>query len=323
MKLSVAICTRNRASSLRNTLQSLTYARVSPDLRWEILVVNNNSTDATDLVIDSFADRLPIRRLMARKVGISNARNAAVKAVQGQYILWTDDDVIVSRSWIEEYCWAFERWPNAVLFGGPICPVFEKPVPRWLQKGWHAVPPAFAAVDLGNKPRKFSVRDGKIPYGANFAIRRAEQFENLYNPELGPGTIYYGEETSVIIRMLNAGAEGWWVPAAAVDHMIPQTRMTLEYVWNYYKRSGRSQYYINHHTDLNATAHSERRLLGRPRWLWRRIAEAELKFWLSRIFRSPEHWLTALRIRGEAWGAFEESGRARSFAPADEFSLLD
>lgn len=317
MKLSVAISTWNRSNSLRRTLKSIADASVPPGLVWEIIVINNNSTDDTDRVIDSFADRLPIRRLFESIQGVSRAKNTGASAARGEFIIWTDDDVIVSRSWLTAYCQALERWPNAILFGGPIHPVFDQPVPHWLEQGWQAVESAFAANDLGTDPVALSATEHRIPYGANFAIRRTEQLRHRYHPALGPGTAYYAEETTMIIELLNGGGEGWWVPDAAVDHAIPRTRMTLEYIWSYFKREGRTQYYIAHYIDRGATAPSARRLLGRPRWLWRRIAEAELKFWFSRIFQSPEHWLTALRIRGEAWGAFEESGRTRGSGPVE------
>lgn len=315
MKLSVAISTWNRSNSLRRTLESIADASVPPGLVWEIIVINNNSTDDTDRVIDSFADRLPIRRLFEPIQGVARAKNTGAAAARGEFIIWTDDDVIVSRSWLTAYCQAFERWPNAVLFGGPIRPAFDQPMPRWLEQGWQSVESAFAANDLGADPVALSATERRIPYGANFAIRRVEQLKHHYHPTLGPGTAYYAEETTMIIELLKVGGEGWWVPAAAVDHAIPQTRMTIEYIWSYYKKIGRTQYYIDHYIDRRATARPERRLLGRPRWLWRRVAEAEFKFWVSRTFQSPEHWLVALRVRGESWGAFEESAGARGSGP--------
>ena len=241
MKLSVAISTWNRSNSLRRTLKSIADASVPPGLVWEIIVINNNSTDDTDRVIDSFADRLPIRRLFEPIQGVARAKNTGAAAARGEFIIWTDDDVIVSRSWLTAYCQAFERSPNAILFGGPIRPVFDQPVPHWLEQGWQAVPSAFAAVDLGTNPVSLSALGSQIPYGANFAIRRAEQVKHRYNPVLGPGTTYYGEETTIIIQLLRDGAEGWWVPEAAVDHAIPRTRMTAEYISRYFMRDCRKQ----------------------------------------------------------------------------------
>lgn len=308
MKLSVAICTRNRSTSLRRTLESIANTRIPPELQWEVLVVNNNSTDDTDLVIDNFSDRLPVRRLFESARGLSNARNTAVTAARGEYIIWTDDDVVVTSSWLDAYCRAIDQWRNAVLFGGPIRPHFAEPVPRWLQQGWSAVPAAFAAVDLGEEPVIFSVLEGKIPYGANFGIRRTEQLKHPYNLLLGAGTNYYAEETTVIIEILKGGAEGRWVPAAAVDHIISTERMSVGYLSQYYERLGRTLYYLDHRT----AGDNEARLFGRPRWIWRSIAEGELKYWASRLFEPSIRWLPALRARAVAWGAFKESGRRRA-----------
>src|ERR1051325_11089380 len=84
--VTIAICTFNRAESLRRTLRSLAELRVLNHVAWEIIVVNNNCTDNTDDVIASFSDRLPIRREFEPQRGLSCARNRAVKAAEGSYI---------------------------------------------------------------------------------------------------------------------------------------------------------------------------------------------------------------------------------------------
>lgn len=94
---SVAICTWNRAALLRQTLENMTKLLIPPGVEWELLVVNNNCSDATDEVIDSFSARLPIRRVFEAKPGLSNARNAAVRQARGEYVLWTDDDICVEE----------------------------------------------------------------------------------------------------------------------------------------------------------------------------------------------------------------------------------
>ena len=93
MLITIAICTYNRADSLSRTLQSLAAMRLPPRVDWEVVVVNNNSTDHTDAVIASFSgSRLPIRREFEPRRGLSRARNRAVDTADGDYILWTDDD---------------------------------------------------------------------------------------------------------------------------------------------------------------------------------------------------------------------------------------
>ncbi len=71
-------------------------------MTWELLVVNNNCTDDTDGVIESFASTLPIRRLLrGAKPGQSNARNLAIREATGSYLVWTDDDTLVAPNWLE------------------------------------------------------------------------------------------------------------------------------------------------------------------------------------------------------------------------------
>ena len=123
MPTTVAICTLNRAELLRRTLDWPAVMRLPDDADWEVVVVsNNNCIDHTDAVIKAFADRLPIRREFEPERGLSHARNRAVDAAKGDYIVWTDDDVVVAPGWLAAYIEAFRRWPEAAVFGGPIIP---------------------------------------------------------------------------------------------------------------------------------------------------------------------------------------------------------
>src|SRR5690242_2260831 len=135
MTLSVVICTWNRATLLERALTSIASAE-PPTVAWEVIVVNNNCTDGTEHVIERFTSRLPIKRVFEPTPGLSNARNAAIAVAQGHYLIWTDDDVLVSADWVIAYERAFKRWPDAAFFGGPIRPCFEGTPPRWLSSSW-------------------------------------------------------------------------------------------------------------------------------------------------------------------------------------------
>src|SRR5690349_5184620 len=133
MDVTIAICTRNRAASLRRMLNSLTLVEFPGGTQCEVVVVDNGSTDDTASIIESFAGALPIRHDVEPAPGVSFARNRAVGMARGKFIVWTDDDVVVDRQWLSAYVAAFGRWPEADLFGGKILPVFEGPVPAWLK----------------------------------------------------------------------------------------------------------------------------------------------------------------------------------------------
>src|SRR5216683_1099769 len=151
MLLTVAICTLNRAESLRRTLDSLAAMGVPCHLGWEVVVVNNNCTDHTDEVINAFNDRLPIHREFEPQRGHSRARNRAVEAAKGDYIVWTDDDVVVDPGWLAAYAEAFRRWPEAAVFGGRITPRYEMPVVKWVAESEALLGGPFAIRGLGDE----------------------------------------------------------------------------------------------------------------------------------------------------------------------------
>src|ERR1700761_2522471 len=100
MLVTVGICTFNRAESLRRTLDSLVAVRVPANLAWEIVIVNNASTDHTDDVINQYGDSLPVSKGFEPRRGKSNALNRAIDVVKGEYIVWIDDDVGVDAGWL-------------------------------------------------------------------------------------------------------------------------------------------------------------------------------------------------------------------------------
>jgi glycosyltransferase involved in cell wall biosynthesis len=297
MRLTVAICTWNRADLLSQTLERMTTLEVPSDVEWELLVVNNNCTDATEEIVTAYLDRLPVRKLYEPEPGKSHALNRAVMGATGEYILFTDDDVLVDPRWIASYAEAFRRWPDAVIFGGPILPWFEGTPPDWLSRTFHRIEFAFAALDLGSAFRQFSGDD--VPFGANMAVRSAEQKAWPYDPSLGPrpNSGLRGEEITLLKAMLRAGATGWWIPGARVKHFIPKGRQTIEYVRGWYQGWGE---YLAQVT----TEPGERTLLGRPLWLWRELLESELRFRVRRHLVDPETWIEDLKTASIARGRF-------------------
>jgi glycosyltransferase involved in cell wall biosynthesis len=284
MRFTVAICTWNRAPLLSGVLERLTHIR-DPGGAWEVVVVNNDSTDDTERVLAAFAGRLPIRNAFEPKPGLSHARNAAVRHATGDYLVWTDDDVLVNKDWLAAYGRAVEQRPQAAVFGGPVRPRFEGTPPPWLSAAWQDISAAFAARDLGDEP--FELGD-ELPYGANFVIRAREQRLFPYDPNLGRrrGGGALGEETAVIRAILETGGTGWWVPDAAVEHWIPKGRQSVRYLRSYYKLQGRTF----HKWDGGGRP----TFFGRPLWLWRSIIQAELAYSRARLSRDPHRWIKPL-----------------------------
>ena len=296
MRLTVAICTWNRASLLARALDRLGQAR-SPSAAWELIVVDNGSTDGTAAVLERFARRLPLRVVAEPRLGLSRARNAAVAAATGDYILWTDDDVLVDERWLLAYEAAVARWPDAAVFGGPIRPEFEAPPPAWLLDVWDDVADAFAVRDLGTEPLALD-GEGKTPYGANYLVRTREQRRIPYDPALGRkghgGRL--GEETALIRALLQGGATGWWVPEAVVNHWVPRSRLRVSYLRGYFALVGR--------TYAGSPA-------GRPRraTLIRELLRAECAYRVARLSGDARQWLGPMIEASLLWGRLRRAAR--------------
>ena len=295
MIVTVAICTRNRARALERTLRSLAAAAVPPSLSWEVLVVDNSSDDETPRVIANASDALLVRAVDERQIGLSHARNAAIREARGDYILWIDDDVLVDAQWLRAYHDAFRARPEIAFFGGPIVPTFEGSPPAWLRLALPRVDNAYAARDLGAAPVALT-RD-TLPFGANFAVRSDVQRRYPFDPALGRrGTaLSAGEEWAVLEAMLAGGESGQWVPGARVEHVISAERQSVRYLRRYYVENGMS-------LALTRRAPGERVLFGRPRWAWREAVLQELAYRVRRAYAPADVWSVHLRRASLAWG---------------------
>lgn len=244
LDVTIALCTRNRAAQLSRALASLCALTVPEGTTWEVIVVDNGSSDETGRVLQEFAGRLPVRGLFEPVPGLSRARNCALEAARGRYICWTDDDVLLSPQWLAAYLEAFRRHPDAALFGGPIAPILQHPIRRLFERGkdrWPLAGP-FAARSPGAAVRPLSLENCDVPFGANLAVRVAEHRRHPFDERLGssPTINRLADEIDVIYRMMKQGAEGWWVPDARVLHVIPPERQTLRYLILYYRRIGQT-----------------------------------------------------------------------------------
>lgn len=297
MKLTVVICTWNRPDPLRGTLASLEALR-APDLAtWDVLVVDNGSTEPIAATVAEFAGRLPIRLMEEPEPGLSHARNRAVLALACDYVLWLDDDVEVGPGWLGAYVDAFRAWPEAAVFGGPIRPRLEGRPPLWLPSVMDLVAHAYAERELGPDPIPLGPSIERLPYGANFALRTEEQRRHPYPIELGrrrgrrsPG----GEEIAVMQSILSAGGAGRWVPDAAVWHRIGEDRQTTGYLRRYAAADAV-------HEVISGLA-GERPSAGALPRLVTRAAALELRYRWRRRFHPPRVWVGDLLAAGDAWG---------------------
>jgi glycosyltransferase involved in cell wall biosynthesis len=318
MHVTVAICTWNRANLLDQTLTRLRDLRVPDGVTWDLLVVNNNCTDDTEAVIAKHTDRLPLRGLFEAKQGLSNARNCAIDAANGELLVWTDDDVLVDPEWLVGFVSAARRWPNAAYFGGAILPWYESPPPTWLTNNLRLFEGLLVIRNLDVDERPF--RGNEKPYGANMAFRSSLFRRIRFNPSLGRCGLsaILGEETALFAELAGAGYMGLWVPSAKVRHFISSSRMTPKYVWSYFAGVGQTQLRLE-------GVPSGRPLWGAPRWLWRLYPELLCKYYLQRLFGRRE-WTLTLTKAAQVKGMIDECRArlgAKRAAYADQQAMSD
>jgi glycosyltransferase involved in cell wall biosynthesis len=247
--VTVIICTRNRADQLGKVLESACHLSIPPDLSWELIVVDNGSSDNSSELARGYSGRLPLRTVREERPGLSIARNRGTAEARGNYICWTDDDVLLDPGWLSAYVTAFHKRPEAAVFGGRIVPALESPTPAWFAAAQHTWPitTVLSKRDFSGEISPATFEQGHAPYGANFAVRALEQKQYQYSSDLGVSPLHrrVGEETDLIYRILKAGGRGWWVPEASVTHVIPPRRQTLRYVYEYFFLTGETSAHLS------------------------------------------------------------------------------
>lgn len=313
MRYSIAICTRNRSALLAGALESMVALHLPGAVEWEFLVIDNGCSDDTPAVVSSFEGRLPLRRCVEPVAGLSHARNRALVEAKGEWIVWTDDDVLVDPLWLVSYEQSLGRHPEAAVLGGPIDPLFLQPSPTWLRRGWRSVGTAFALRDLGSE--EIALTEEHCPFGANYAVRADVQKAHPYDPALGraPGRMTGGEEVQVIRTILRGSAAGWWVPGARVRHVIPRERQSLHYLRQFFLAQGDV---ISSRLLGGSGSQPPRMIFGRPAWwLWHWMV-LEGRYRVLRLTAAPEVWLPALARSSVVWGQLRSFPTARSGAAA-------
>lgn len=311
MDITAIICTRNRAASLERALQSATRLRVPPGLSWELLIVDNGSSDATPAVVAAFADRLPLRHVFEPVAGLSHARNRGVDEARGALICWTDDDVELDPEWLAAYNAAIRDFPDAAFFAGNVTPVLEGPTPAWFARIADApeLQGLMAVRNFDATPMPLSFKGGLLPYGANFAVRAAEQKQHLYDPALGvsPQQRRSGEEVQLILAIVASGGAGWSVPASNVRHIIPASRQTRGYIWYYYCALGETWALLSERQAepnfMGRPIESRRRVFGMPVWVGRTAALSWCRSAIARCLGREAAWLRNNCHAARHWGA--------------------
>ncbi len=275
MVLSVIIPTRNRAQCLANLLDSL--ARQEPvPFEWEVIVVDNASTDDTAAVTrqKNQALLISIRYVLEPRPGLHQGRHRGAREARGEYLGYLDDDTIVAPTWVQGVELLAQGTADAIA--GRIVPRWEAEPPDWLlAQIKDGVNGPLTLLDLGLVARP--IQPSQV-WGAGFFIPRKLVFElGGFHPDSMPAELlrYRGDgETALMRKFKAAGLNAWYDPRATVYHVIGAERLTVEYLCKRAYNQGVSDSFTQiRATHLDGKPHDDQRSL---RHYVRRVREMSL-----------------------------------------------
>jgi glycosyltransferase involved in cell wall biosynthesis len=281
-EVSVVLPTYNRANELERAVASALNQTV-PAETYELIVVNNNSTDGTSELLDRLTRQHPgrVRAVLEPKQGVSCARNAGIAASRAPILAFFDDDVRVAPDWIESIQRAFREHPDIDCVGGRVLPDWPSAPPAWLTRA-HWAP--LALQDFGAEPMLVSAANPKGLISANLACRRSVlQRVGGFSPRFqrvkdGIGSL---EDDEWMRRLWQAGGRGLYVPQLVTYTAVPDDRLTREYHRRWHRGHGRF-YALLHAAEIEHSTVGS--LFGVPAHLYR-SALAEAGAWLSDVLR--------------------------------------
>lgn len=283
--ISVIICTYNRSESLKDTLESIEALFIPEGLQWELIIVDNNSTDNTKKIVEHFADTSKVRThyVFESHQGLSFARNAGIRHAQGEIIAFTDDDVIVEKNWLRFIAETFVKY-NVDCVSGKILPIWLSERPDWLSDDLLKV---LAILDHGDQVHNFTGSTSeRLPFGANFSFKKNIFTKNgFFNEKLAPG-----EDQEMFQRLLTADGKAIYNANIVVHHKIPPERLTKAYFRSWHHKDGKVSAELEYHSRL--------KVFGIPGYIVKQALWTLSKYLYSKaIFNEHKAFINELKLR--------------------------
>jgi glycosyltransferase involved in cell wall biosynthesis len=233
--ITIAICTYNGAQRLPQVLDCLRSQVQTESISWEVIVVDNNSTDNTAATVDRYREtywqqNVPLKYVFESHQGLAFARQRAIQEASGTWVAFLDDDNLPANNWVAA-AYAFgAAHPHAGAYSGQIRGKFDSAPPSLSP----LVASMLALQNDGERQRQFCPDRLNLPPGAGLVVRRqAWQQSAPARPFLVGrvfGAMLAGEDFEILLYMHRRGWEIWYEPEMQMEHHIPQTRLEPLYL---------------------------------------------------------------------------------------------
>ena len=273
VSVSVVICTRNRAQYLLECLQS--FEKIHTEINWELILIDNGSSDNTQAVIGQFAATTSIALVVGQEPnkGLSYARNKGIELAQGEFIAFTDDDCYPETDYVDKLLFRLTSDPKLGFVGGRVLLFDPDDYPVTIQT--HNEP-------MYINPGEFLFAG--VIHGANFAFRKSALVQAKgFDVRLGAGTPFPSEDVDTMAELLRLGWKGEYDPAIVVYHrhrrrsQAEVDKLFVGYDW------GRGAYFAKHILKPGYRLLFAKRWFNNIRWqpvrTSRREIQAALVFW--------------------------------------------
>ena len=232
--VSVVICCHNSAKRLPETLRHLAAQQVPKDIPWEIVVIDNASTDDTAEIARRYwpsAAPAPLRVVYELRPGTGNARFRSFSEARYEIVSFIDDDNWVTPDWISKVVHFFNNHPEVTAVGGPSKPVFETAPPGWFA----GISISYALGDQHACTGDITDQPGTLLWTAGMSLRRERLLELAdrgfrFLSCVGPSLpIKRGEDSELCFALRAVGARLYYDPIMAIEHFMPAERLTWRY----------------------------------------------------------------------------------------------
>lgn len=244
----VAIPTYNGAQRLPEVLNRLRSQTNTEHLKWEVIVVDNNSNDNTAQIIQNYQATWPqthqLRYYLETQQGAAFARQRAVEEAQGQYIGFLDDDNVPAIDWVAAAYHFGTAHPQVGAYGSQIQGEFEVEPPENFQR----IAYILALTNRGSEAHPYESRQKLLPPGAGLVVRKQAWRETVPRQltlnHTGKEAGLASEDLEVLLYIQQAGWEIWYNPKMRVVHKIPAARLEREYLLRSFRCVGLSRHHL-------------------------------------------------------------------------------